>query len=100
MARKLLNPVSRDMALPVFGKQFVVTLHPGDMVGFRKRRGKKEYMISLHDILIPAIRNTVREDYQEALKEYNRKRKLGVSCRKPKRPTEAVYSKYIQREFK
>lgn len=100
MPRLLLNKVSREMLAPFLGKKMIVTLHPGDMIGFRKKRSRLEYVISLHRCIPPAVAEYIKSDYKERLEEAKAARRAGVKgVRMPKKPTLSVFDRKMMKLF-
>lgn len=56
MATELNKPVSRKSTAAHRGRKFVVTLAPGDVIGFREERTRKTYWISLAGCFDFAVR--------------------------------------------
>lgn len=52
-------------------RHLVVTLEPGDMIGFREAGRRKSYKLGLHELYVLAVRKTV--DAERAAKKLARK---------------------------
>lgn len=90
MATKLIRPVRREMlASSTIGKYrnrpIVVTIKGGDILEFQIKGTRQRYEVSLHAAYRLAQISTWDSEYQSKLDEYNRKRKAGMKCRRPKR---------------
>ena len=68
----LRNKVRRRTVTPVYGgRRLVVTLHPGDVLGFREERTRREYLLSVSAAYVYAVRLAVAARRTE---KQNRKR--------------------------
>ena len=59
MTTALERPVSRKTAAPHRGRQLIVTLYPGDVIGVRHLRRRKEYQIPLAWVYDTAVKAEV-----------------------------------------
>jgi hypothetical protein len=56
MATRLEKPVVRQGQVPVYGRTLVVTLYPGDLIGLRPSRSRKEFTTTLGAVYSMAVR--------------------------------------------
>ena len=61
----LRKPVRRRTIHPHRGRRIVVTLHPGDVLGFREERLRKEYILSIAGAYEYAVRLEVERKRRE-----------------------------------
>lgn len=96
MAVKLHKSVSRETIAVTSRRNetVIVTLLPGDMLGFRVKNKRTRFTISLaHCFNLAVLFDSMTKD-EEAIKEYKQKKDAGYKrLRKPKKNS-APYSKF------
>jgi hypothetical protein len=100
MATKLNNPVKRELSRLVATKYgrigrkdelagmrpVVVELTSAETLVFRVKKTKRKYTLSLTVAMQLAQLNTVVQSYNEKVERYKQNKKLGIRCKKPRRP--------------
>lgn len=69
MATSLNRPVVRKTTTPHRGRRMVITLYPGDVVGVRHERARKEYQIPLAWVYDMAVKAEVQRQKAERAKK-------------------------------
>lgn len=59
MTTALSKPVKRTGSVPVYGRTLVVTLYPGDVIGLRQSKTRKEYVLPLGHVYSLAVKHEV-----------------------------------------
>lgn len=68
MATVLNRPVTRKTTMPHRGRQMVVTMYPGDVIGVRHERRRKEYQVPLSWVYDMAVKAEVMRQKAERAK--------------------------------
>lgn len=61
----LTKRIKRRTVAPIRGRRIVVSLHPGDVIGFREERTRKEYLLSISGAYTYAVRLEVQRAKDE-----------------------------------
>ena len=87
MATKLLKNVSRECLAveDLAGRRQIVTLVAGDEIQFRGVGKRMTYEVPIQAVYNLALIFTCHKWYREKMAEYNRKCKLGIRTRRPRR---------------
>lgn len=72
----LHKTVKRRAVVPYRGRRIVVALHPGDVIGFREERTRREYTLSIAGAYAYAVRCAVEQRKREKA-EQRKARKAG-----------------------
>lgn len=78
------------------GRKVLVTLKAGDMLEFRVKGRRIRYEVPLASCLNLAFIQFMEDNYKERIKEYNRKKSLGMRSRRPKRPPRIYGDKWYK----
>ena len=73
MTTALEKPVARKTSAPHRGRQMIVTLYPGDVIGVRHLRTRKEYQLPLAWIFDMAVKAEVNRQRAERAKKRTRR---------------------------
>ena len=87
MATKLFNSKGINREVIVGRHTMILSLNPEMTVSFRLKGKKTRYTTTLHSCYNMAVLSHVQKEYNDKLKRYNEKKKLGYKgLKKPKAP--------------
>jgi hypothetical protein len=69
MTTALSKPIARKTATPHRGRQLIVTLYPGDVIGVRQLRTRKEYTVPLSWVYDMGVKAEVNRQRAERAKK-------------------------------
>lgn len=74
MTTPLAKPVTRKTSTPYRGRPLIVALYPGDIIGLRQLRTRKEYRLPLAWIYEMAVKAEVARSKAERAKKKRKKK--------------------------
>lgn len=98
MATLLTKDIKRE-TYSVFdrkGNKIIVTLKAGDMLEFRAKGYKTRFEVPIAACRNLALIYYMEERYKNKLQRYKERKKLGLRCKKPKRPPQVFSKKWYQ----
>lgn len=100
MAVKLIRPIERELfSTTRSNENIVITLKAGDLVEFRVKGRRTRVEVSLAHCFVLAQLIDANIRYNEAMKAYAEKKKMGLKARKPKKvaiPVNKIYFKALE----
>jgi hypothetical protein len=91
MATLLLKPVKRKSLDGI-----IITVHPTGIISFRKPRKRTEYKVTFKRAFQMAVFETLDNEYNNKLKKYTDRKKLGLRTKRPTKPSYQMFAKKIQ----
>lgn len=78
------------------GKKIVVTLKAGDMLEFRSKGERTRFEVPLAACRNLAMIYYMEDKYNEKMRRYKERKKLGLRAVRPKRPPQVFSKKWYQ----